>query len=75
MNTLSQGAYNTGAYTNLFQKLGYDEHEIIAKLEKTWNDLFYGDENTRIYYPMDEDKGYMLDTGNHDVRSEECPMV
>ncbi|WDH84873.1 glycosyl hydrolase family 8 [Paenibacillus urinalis] len=70
MNTLSQGAYNTGAYTNLFLKLGYDEQEIIAKLEKTWNDLFYGDENTRIYYPMGEDKGYMLDTGNHDVRSE-----
>lgn len=64
------GAFHTGTYRNLFRELGYDEDEINARLEQTWNELFYGDENTRIYYPMSEDKGYLLDTGNHDVRSE-----
>ncbi|WP_433753703.1 glycosyl hydrolase family 8 [Paenibacillus amylolyticus] len=70
MNITGQGALDTGTYQNLFLKLGYDENEITTRLEETWNELFYGDENTRIYYPMGEDKGYMLDTGNHDVRSE-----
>lgn len=70
MNITGQGARDTGTYTNLFLKLGYDENEIMNRLEETWNELFYGDENTRIYYPMDEDKGYLLDTGNLDVRSE-----
>lgn len=70
MNITGQGAWDTGTYTNLFLKLGYDENEITNRLEETWNELFYGDENTRIYYPMGEDKGYLLDTGNLDVRSE-----
>lgn len=70
MNITGQGAWDTGTYTNLFLKLGYDENEITNRLEETWNELFYGDDNTRIYYPMGEDKGYLLDTGNLDVRSE-----
>ncbi|WP_458464487.1 glycosyl hydrolase family 8 [Paenibacillus sp.] len=70
MNITGQGAFDTGIYTNLFLELGYNENEIMTRLEETWNELFYGDENTRIYYPMGEDKGYLLDTGNLDVRSE-----
>ncbi|WP_339261183.1 glycosyl hydrolase family 8 [Paenibacillus sp. FSL R5-0713] len=70
MNITGQGALDTGMYTNLFLKLGYDQNEITTRLDETWNALFYGDENTRIYYPMGEDKGYLLDTGNLDVRSE-----
>lgn len=70
MNITGQDALHTRTYTNLFLELGYDENEITTRLEDTWKELFYGDENTRIYYPMDEDKGYLLDTGNFDVRSE-----
>jgi oligosaccharide reducing-end xylanase len=32
--------------------------------------LFYGDEDVRIYYQLGDDMGYMLDTGNLDVRTE-----
>ena len=70
MNITGQGAYDTNTYNNLFHKFGYEEQEINARLEASWNELFYGEENTRIYYPMGEDKGYLLDTGNNDVRSE-----
>lgn len=70
MTITDKGAFYTGTYRNLFLELGYDDSEITEKLEKTWTELFYGDADTRIYYPMGEDKGYVLDTGNLDVRSE-----
>lgn len=70
MPVTQQGAYITGEYRNLFKEIGLSDNEINSKLEETWNDLFYGDPNVRIYYPMDEDKSYILDTGNLDVRSE-----
>ncbi|PWW36216.1 MULTISPECIES: glycosyl hydrolase family 8 [Paenibacillus] len=70
MTITDKGAFYTGTYRNLFLELGYDDSEIAEKLEKAWTELFYGDDDTRIYYPMGEDKGYVLDTGNLDVRSE-----
>jgi oligosaccharide reducing-end xylanase len=73
MSTLTnerEGAYESGQYRNVFQECGYDSTAIRQKLEDAWNQLFYGDEETRIYYPLGEDKGYLLDTGNLDVRTE-----
>ncbi|MCM3039378.1 glycosyl hydrolase family 8 [Paenibacillus motobuensis] len=70
MTTFEQAAYHTKQYRNLFKEIGYSEEEINAKLEDTWNELFYGDSDVRIYYPLDENKGYLLDTGNIDVRTE-----
>lgn len=40
MNITGKGAYETGTYVNLFHKSGYNEEEINARLEQTWNDLF-----------------------------------
>lgn len=64
------GAYYTGEYRNVFKELGYSEEAINQKLEAAWNDLFDGEPEVRIYYPFGDDKGYLLDTGNLDVRSE-----
>lgn len=69
-NAVKQGAYYTEQYRNLFAEYGYSEADIAAKLQHTWDALFGDDETTKIYYELDEDKGYLLDTGNHDVRSE-----
>lgn len=69
-STLKQGAYYTGQYRNLFAEYGYNEAEIAKKVQHTWDALFGDDEATKIYYELGEDKGYLLDTGNHDVRSE-----
>lgn len=65
-----QGAYYTGTYRNLLAEYGYGEEAIQRRLDETWKQLFEGDEETRIYYPSGEDMGYMLDTGNLDVRTE-----
>jgi len=65
-----KGAFFTGKYRNVFKEYGYDEEEIQRRVEDTWNKLFYGDENTRIYWPVGDDMGYILDTGNNDVRTE-----
>jgi len=64
------GAFYTGKYRNVFKEFGYSEGEIKEKIEDSWNKLFYGDENTKIYYPVGEKEAYILDTGNVDVRSE-----
>lgn len=32
--------------------------------------MFYGAPDVRLYHTMDEDKGYIVDTGNTDVRTE-----
>lgn len=63
------GAFYTGKYRNVFKEIGYTETAIQEKLEDAWTQIFYGDDNTRIYYPSN-DGGYLLDTGNLDVRTE-----
>jgi oligosaccharide reducing-end xylanase len=70
VSNTTKGAFHTADYRNLFKELGYSEQEIHARLEQAWNELFYGRADLRIYYPMGDDKGYLLDTGNSDVRSE-----
>ncbi|MBB6690930.1 xylanase [Cohnella xylanilytica] len=65
-----QGAYETGTYRNVFLELGYSEEEIAARVEETWKRLFEGPEDTRIYYEAGDRMGYLLDTGNLDVRTE-----
>lgn len=65
-----RGAFETGTYRNVLAEAGYGAAEIEAKVERAWQDLFYGEEDVRIYYPMGGDKAYILDTGNLDVRSE-----
>ncbi len=66
----TRGAFYTGDYRNLLLEYGYDEAEIASKVQQTWQLLFGEHEATRIYYPDGEDMGYMLDTGNNDVRTE-----
>ncbi len=65
-----QGAFYTGQYRNLLLEYGMDQEEIHTRVQETWHALFEGADETRIYYPIGEDMGYMLDTGNIDVRTE-----
>ncbi|WP_426446111.1 glycosyl hydrolase family 8 [Paenibacillus sp. S-38] len=66
----SRGAFYTGEYRNVFREYGYAEEEITGRVHQAWLDIFFGDEHTRIYFEAGEDEGYMLDTGNLDVRTE-----
>ncbi len=66
-----QGAFFTGQYRNLLAELGLSEDEIQARIDQTWQQLFYGnDETERVYYPVGDDMAYLLDIDNQDVRSE-----
>lgn len=66
-----QGAFYTNVYPNLLNEYGYSQEEIDARVKDTWEKLFSPEhEETRIYYEVGDDKAYMLDTGNLDVRTE-----
>ena len=71
-STPQVGAFQTGEYQNLFKEyLGKSDAEVQAKLEATWNQLFYGsDDSERVYYPVGKDMAYIEDIGNGDVRTE-----
>ncbi|NIK76809.1 oligosaccharide reducing-end xylanase [Paenibacillus castaneae] len=64
------GAFYTGKYRNLFMEYGYSSEEIQARVEDTWEQLFNVDGDARIYFEAGDDMGYLLDTGNIDVRTE-----
>jgi len=57
---------------NLFtEQLGKSKAEIDAKLDATWQQLFYGNDDTqRLYYPVANDMAYVADIASTDVRSE-----
>ncbi|MCR8659962.1 glycosyl hydrolase family 8 [Paenibacillus endoradicis] len=65
-----QAAYESNQYRNVFAEYGYTEEAINERVQSTWDALFGEDEATKIYYELGDDKGYLLDTGNNDVRSE-----
>ncbi len=67
----SVGAFESGEYRNIFAEWGKSQEEIQAKIDKAWEQFFYGsDSSERIYYPVGDDMAYMLDVANEDVRSE-----
>jgi oligosaccharide reducing-end xylanase len=55
-------------YINVLQKAGYTAEEISRRVESVWNEMFFGPD--RIYFASGEELGYILDTGNDDVRTE-----
>lgn len=61
--------YFTGIYPNLLKEAGLTEEEIDRKIQEAFHTIFF-DENEKFYFEADEDKGYMLDTGNMDARTE-----
>jgi oligosaccharide reducing-end xylanase len=67
----SQGAFYTGKYPNLLKEWGLSDEEIQARIDATWEQLFYGDDDTeRVYYPVGDYMAYVLDVNNADIRSE-----
>ncbi len=64
------GAFRTGIYRNVFEEAGYGAQEIQERLDRIFQTMFYGTEDERIYYPVENGMGYLTDTGNHDVRTE-----
>ncbi|MGN0507200.1 MAG: glycosyl hydrolase family 8 [Lachnospiraceae bacterium] len=57
-------------YRNVFAEMGISEEEITRRLEEIRNTWFYGTEEERVYFPVGDDMAYIMDTGNHDARTE-----
>ena len=66
----TEGAAYTGNYRNLFKEYGYSEDEINKKVESTWEKLFHGTDDERLYYPVGDDMAYIYTADTDDVRSE-----
>jgi oligosaccharide reducing-end xylanase len=66
------GAFATGRHRNLFTELlGKSDAEVQMKIDAAWRQLFYGnDADQRLYYTAGDDRAYIADVGNGDVRSE-----
>ena len=62
-------AFDTGIYRNLFAEYGYDDEEIRTRLQDIWYTIIE-DEQKKFYFEVDDDMGFVTDTGNNDVRSE-----
>ena len=52
-----KGAFETGVYRNVFLENGYTQEEIDRKIESSFQTMFYGPEEERIYHPVGEDMG------------------
>lgn len=61
--------FNKTTYRNVFAEVGYSDKEIQDKLQSTWDHIFVNPE-TKFYFNVGDDMGYMVDTGNTDVRTE-----
>jgi endo-1,4-beta-D-glucanase Y len=60
-----------GTSRNLFgELLGKSESETTAKINATWNSLFAGDKDQRVYYEVGNDSAYIKDVASNDVRTE-----
>lgn len=56
-------------YRNVFAECGYDPNEIEKRVEETFYEIFYGKESF-VCFNADKSLGYIVDTGNIDVRTE-----
>ncbi len=65
---LEGGAFSSGQYRNYFKQLGYSEEDINNRLNRIFNDLFYGP--NKVYFEADDYTAYISDIKNNDVRTE-----
>jgi endo-1,4-beta-D-glucanase Y len=68
----TSGAFYSGKYKNVFTEMsGRDEKSVTEKVEKAFNQLFYGNDSTeRVYFPVEPGMAYIEDIEYEDVRSE-----
>ncbi|MGH9763280.1 MAG: glycosyl hydrolase family 8, partial [Blastocatellia bacterium] len=69
------GAFRTGRYRDLFAEQGHSPAETKAKLDRAFQQLFYGDAlSERVYFEAASNTngplGFITDWANNDARSE-----
>jgi oligosaccharide reducing-end xylanase len=63
------GKLTKSKYRNVLREVGFSKQAIEDKINTTWDAVFI-DPSTKFYFNVGEDMGYMVDTGNTDVRTE-----
>ena len=53
---------------SLFAECGYNQLEIDARVAQVWHEIFEGP--NKFYWETENGLGYVMDTGNNDVRTE-----
>lgn len=67
----TDGAFFTGEYRNILAEWGLTDEQIQARIDATFQQLFYGDDNNeRVYYELGDDMAYIADINNNDIRTE-----
>lgn len=70
-----KGAYATGRYRDLFKERGHSKKQIDTKINKAFNQLFFGNPDTQaIYFQAGKNElgplAYISDVPHNDIRSE-----
>jgi len=65
-----KGTIGPVSYRNLLEEHGHSRQEIDDRIQQTWQTMFEGSQDERIYWSDGADRGYIVDTGNNDVRTE-----
>lgn len=74
-----QGAYYTGEYHNYFSEvLGVSQEEVDQRMQQLWDhfftpgdfSVFTADDQTSVYYEVNDSMAYIYDVGSDDVRTE-----
>ncbi len=63
-------AFISGKYRNVLAENGCTDAEIQKLVDDTFNTMFFGADDERIYFPVGSDMGQVRDTGSVDVRTE-----
>lgn len=55
---------------SLLEEVGYSRFDIENRIVECWKNIFDQTNKNRIYFETSDDMGYIVDTGNNDVRTE-----
>ncbi|MCH9275785.1 glycosyl hydrolase family 8 [Bifidobacterium amazonense] len=65
--TATSAAIATGQ-PSLFARFGHAQADVDARLAQVWHEIFEG--SNKFYWQTSDGLGYVMDTGNDDVRTE-----
>jgi oligosaccharide reducing-end xylanase len=65
-----EASMKSASYRNLFKELGKSQAEVDAKIDDSFQQLFFGNSNESIYEEVGEDMAFIKSIDSDDIRSE-----
>lgn len=66
----SVGFNERGFMKSIFEEFGYSKFDVENKVIECWNNIFDQNNKNHFYHEVDNQMGFMEDTGNNDARTE-----